>query len=774
MNSEYFQAPGRGLNSPSAYKLRRDYLNTLVDEISPHIDSDSIALAQVQNNIESYIGTIEIPMGLVGPLLFSEKDQKAEWVHTTVATTEGALVASMNRGAKAISQCGGFKAHVVHQKMLRAPSFVLSSLDDSIAFKNWIDKHYNQIKALTKKHSNHADLSEIKNVIVGKVVHLKFIYQTSDAAGQNMTTACTWHACLWIQDNFQEATGIEIESFVIDGNGSSDKKVSYYAMQNGRGTSVISECFLSEAVIEKTLRTSSEDMFKSFNNSMAISRIDGMIGYNINVANAIAGIFASTGQDLASIHESSTAIFQLEKTEGGLYASLSLPTLVIGTVGGGTHFNTPTKILELMHCKGKGKVQRFAKLIAGFALSLELSTHAAIASGQFARAHQKLGRNKPIKWLLKSDLTEQFFKKNIVNLPAEIASLSIEQAEKLDNGILTDLAAKASKKLIGFVPLDLSLTNGSLIRILLKSKALGAEVVDGLHFMASNLNSDLADSLMSHKEHLEYGKTHLLEMEIYRVLHEVAYPFSPQYYGDVIEEEREIYLFFMERLAPLEMTHLNVENHPDVWLNSQIVELIKSIHLVHSHFSKAENRHAIPSLKEFNLAAADKLYHHFIAINRLDYSHLELNFNFDYLSLTLLDWQENEPKAIANKTLVHNDFNPRNVAIRKDGRPCIYDWELATLNIPQRDIFEFLAFSLQADFLAAQLEELTRFHWSLMQELNADYSWQDYLCDFKLAGDEFLISRVCFYLAGSTLVNYPFVERVFSVSFRILDTIKSL
>jgi hydroxymethylglutaryl-CoA reductase (NADPH) len=426
-----------------------------------------------------------------------------------------------------------------------------------------------------------------------------------------------------------------------------------------------------------------------------------------------------------------------------------------------------------MHCKGKGKVQRFAKLIAGFALSLELSTHAAIASGQFARAHQKLGRNKPVKWLLASELTEPFFKEHLVNLPAAISGLSPAQAEKLDNGILTDLAAKASKKLIGFVPVDLNLANGQLLRILLKSKALGAEVVDGLHFMASNLNSELADTLLSHKELLEYGKTHLLEIEIYRALNEMDYPFMPQYYGDKIEPEREIYLFFIERLAPQEMTLFNVENSPELWSTSQIISVIKAIHEVHRHFANKINQGAIPSISEFNLAYAEKLYHHFIAINRLDYNHLELDSYFDYLSLTLVEWQENGLMPIARKTLIHNDFNPRNVAIRKDGRPCIYDWELAILNIPQRDIFEFLAFSLPFDFLPSQLEDLLKQHWPLVQELNVDYSWQDYRHDFKLAGDEFLISRVCFYLAGSTLVNYPFIERVFKVSFKMLATIKT-
>jgi len=772
MKKPYNQAPGRGMMNQTAFDLRMDYLRNLVNDIEPHLESKSIGLDHVKNNIESFIGTIEIPLGLVGPLLFANENEKTEWVHASIATTEGALVASMNRGAKAISQCGGFDAHVVHQKMLRAPTFVLASLRESIVFKNWIDSNYENLKALTKQHSNHAELIEIKNVVVGKVVHSKFIYSTCDAAGQNMTTSCTWQACLWIQDVFQKETNLEIESFVIDGNGSSDKKVSHYAMQQGRGTSVISECFLTDEVIEKTLRTTADDMVKSFNNSMAISRIDGMIGYNINVANAIAGIFGATGQDLASIHESSTAIFQLEKTNEGLYASLSLPTLVIGTVGGGTHFVTPSKILELMGCKGKGKVERFAKLIAGFALSLELSTHAAIASGQFARAHQKLGRNKPIKWLLRSELSSAFFKKNIQHLPANINLVKLDIKENLENGILTELAAKASKKMIGFVSVDLELANGVRLPILMKSKALGSEVIDGLHFMASNLNVGLADSLLEHKNTIEYGKTHLLEIEIYRALKALNYPYIPNYYGDVINSDREMYLFFLERLDSNKMTLFNAENSPEAWTIIQIEKTIHSIHKIHTHFLSKTSRENIPSLQEFNPVLSESLYRTFISINRVDYEYLNLDAHFDYLENTLDEWLAEGVHPKSKKTLVHNDFNPRNVAIRVNNDPCIYDWELASENIPQRDIFEFLAFTLVEDFKQEELFGLMQHHYSLIQELNNNYTWKDYLHDFKLAGDEFLLSRVCFYLAGSTLVNYSFIVRVFKTSFNMLEAIK--
>ncbi|MFT7611573.1 MAG: hydroxymethylglutaryl-CoA reductase (NADPH) [Parvicellaceae bacterium] len=773
MKTKYNLAPGRGMMNQTAFDLRMDYVKSLVDDIEPVLQSESIALSKVQNNIESFIGTVEIPLGLIGPLLYSQKGEESEWVHTAVATTEGALVASMNRGAKAISQCGGFKAHVIHQKMLRAPTFAFASLDESLAFNSWIESKYDTIKKVTKEHSNHADLIEIKKVVVGKVVHLKFIYSTCDASGQNMTTSCTWQACLWIQDQFQLETDIEIETFVLDGNGSSDKKVSYYSMQNGRGTSVISECLLTNEVIENTLRTTAEDMARSFNYSMAISKIDGMIGYNINVANAIAGIFASTGQDLACIHESSVAIFQMEKTEEGLYTSLSLPSLVIGTVGGGTHLPVSSKVLELMDCKGNGKAARFAKLIAGFALSLELSTHAAIASGQFARAHQKLGRNKPVKWFLKSELDVQFFNENLLDKSQVVKAINIHQDEKLDNGILTQLAAKASKKAIGFVQTDLQFENETQIPLLVKSKALGNEVIEGLHYMASNLSAQLADSILKHKHSLEYRNSHLTEIEIYKALSNIDYAFIPKYYGSKIDTEREMYLFFIERLNAKEMKLFNSQNDPSLWNQETILNCIKAIHQVHAEYVKNQFNSQIPSLTDFNALDSIELYQTFIHVNRKDYSYLNLDDHFDYLNEVLNKWRESGIQFVGQRTLIHNDFNPRNVAVRANGDACIYDWELATINVPQRDIFEFLSFTLEENFSEESFWSTLRFHHQLSQEINGEtYSWKDYLQDFETGGEDFLLTRVCFYMAGSTLVNYSFIERVFKTSFLMINRLK--
>ena len=753
----------------TAYELRMKYLDTLVSDSQALLESNTIKLEQIQNNIESYIGTIEIPLGLIGPLVFDDSSKK-EWVHTAVATTEGALTASMNRGAKAISECKGFRAHLVHQRMLRTPMFTFKNMREAMVFDHWIKENFEAIKEVTKGYSNYANLIDITSVVVGKIIHLKFIYTTSDASGQNMTTSCTWHACLWIDENFQKQTEVEILHFVIDGNGASDKKVSYYSIQNGRGTHVISECFLSNEVIEKTLRTTAEDMFRSYNHSMAISRFDGMIGYNINVANAIAGIFAATGQDLASIHESSTGILQMEKTDGGLYLSLSWPTLVVGTVGGGTHLPVATKILELMGCKGAGKVERFAKLIAGFALSLEISTLAAIVSGQFARAHQKMGRNKPIKWLLRSDVNQRFIEESMSYFSDKIKGVSFFKDSTLDNGILMQLTERVSKKVIGFIEFDIETEEVGRFPIIAKSKALGNEVIDGLRFMASNLSSSLADTLFNHKEFLEYQDCHKKEIEVYEALRQIGFTEIPIYYGSKVDAAREIHMLFIERLIPKDILLFNTENQPEVWTLDQKKQVISSINKVHKSFIQSRNSELIPSVDDFHPEKSIVLFKEFNQLNKRDYLDGNLSLCFQKVDRIINDWKLEKPQVFGLKTLVHNDFNSRNIAIRKTGEVCIYDWELAILNVPQRDVFEFLAFTFELNFNEDEFRTLTEFHYELVLEYNASsYTYLEYVSDLRIMGEEFLLTRVSYYLAGNTLVGYPFIERIFQVAYKMLN-----
>ncbi|HSH20339.1 MAG TPA: phosphotransferase, partial [Draconibacterium sp.] len=667
-------------------------------------------------------------------------------------------------------------AHFVHQKMLRSPLFTFKNLADAVEFEKWLKINFNRIKTHAASYSNHAELIEIKSFLTGRLAHLKFIYTTSDASGQNMVTHCTWQACLWIEQFFQNESDVEIQHFYIDGNGSSDKKVSFYSLQNGRGVHVVCECFLSDEVIEKTLRSTSAEMVKLYNHSMAISRFDGIVGGTLNIANVIAGIFAATGQDLGSIHESSLGVTQVEKTDDGLYVSLSIPALVIGTVGGGTNLPVPQSVLTLMNCNGKGKLKRFAKLIAGFAMSLEISTLAALASGQFARAHQKLGKNKTVNWLLKSDLNTEFLKNHISEIQGHpIQSAEILVHDNLNNGILTNLVKRVSKKLLGFIPMYIDTGNGDSRKVLIKSKPLDYEVIEGLHFMASNISSGLADNLVLYKEHFEYKNSHLKEIEVYNFLHKMNYPFMPDFLGDIRDSEREIYLFMLEYLDENGMEIFNSENEVEKWTDELITDAISSIHLVHKAYLNGCDRDQLMSVRHFDPTLSLSFYRQSNQINQKDYQEWELDHIFQETGNMIELWSKHSPVKISKKTLLHNDFNSRNVAVRKNGKICIYDWELASINIPQRDIFEFLAFTLDENFEPERLFKLLEKHFELTREINgSSYDWKSYIDDFIVSGYEFLITRVTFYLAGNTLLNYPFIKRVFICADKIIKDSRGL
>jgi hydroxymethylglutaryl-CoA reductase (NADPH) len=767
----YISAPGKGLMNESAHQMRLDFFKTLVKQ-SELITNTDLSLEEVRNNIESYLGTVELPTGLVGPLLFNEGDLQ-EPVYTALGTTEGSLVASMNRGAKAISESGGFNAHFVHQKMLRAPIFVFNNMNDAVIFEQWQGSQFNEIKELAGQHSNHAELIEIKPYIIGKVVHLKFIYTTCDASGQNTVTFCTWNAIQWMAKQFEAQKGIEICSYYIDGNGSSDKKVSNYSMNHGRGVHVVCECHLLDEVVEKTLRANSKVMAELHNHSIAMSRMDGAIGGTINIANAIAGIFASTGQDLGSIHESSLGVLHVEKTERGLYLSLSIPALVIGTIGGGTSLPTAKTMLELMNCYGADKIERFAKLIAGFALSLEISTFAAIASGQFARAHQKLGKNKTVNWLLKSEIDTAYITQHIPKISnEEITKIEKLTSTKLEDGILSNLVSQVSKKVIGLTPIKVH-TKQNTYDALLKSKPLDEEVFKGLHLMASNVSSDLADTLLAHKDHLEYANTHKKEIEVYRFLKSIGFQNMPAYYGEIVDEEREVYMFLFELLNHEQMIFINNENDTKFWNDELILSSFNAIHKVHKGYLLNTDKQTTPNVREFNPNPILPFYVASNTINRKDYKDWDLDHYFDKMDQHLQRLANDPLHKKGLRTLVHNDFNTRNIAIRKNNEICIYDWELAMLDLPQRDIFEFLAFALPPDFESNRFFRLLQQHFQLLIEINGDaYDWHDYIHDLEICAWEFVISRVSLYLSGSTLVDYSFIKRVFYTANRMIDLIE--
>ncbi len=773
---DYPIIPGRGLVTRDATEQRLAWLREQGYDLHAIPDA-GLQTDQIRHNIESYIGTVEIPLGLAGPLLFRDNGRE-ELVYAAAGTLEGALLASMNRGAKAVSLGGGFSAAFLHQKMIRSPMFIFRDLAECLQFKGWVERHFTAIREVAERWSNHARLQTILPFVAGRSVQLKFVYTTGDASGQNMTTTCTWHAVLWLQSGFTADTGVAPQHFVIEGNGASDKKVSHFTLQHGRGVHVIAECELPERVIESILRTTSADLLRCLAQSRTMASLDGMIGYNINVANAIAAIFIATGQDLASVHESGTGILHLEPSEQGLYVSLQLPNLVIGTVGGGTHLPKQQEALRLMECAGAGKLQRFAQLIAGFALSLELSTFAAIVGGQFAKAHEKLGRNKPVSWLTKAEIDQAFVQSCLAGESGspEVLAVRFPEGKIVENGIIINLTSRVNKKLTGFVLLETDLrdrTGGGAActkTMLLKSKPLDLEVIKGLHGMAAAVDPSLADLIYQFQDVLEYKNCHIKELALYEFLHRKGLGCTPEFYGLKTDLAREIYVLLLELLDYDQLQVFNSENEPGKWQPEYIREAIRTISLAHRLFSTASPGEIPVEIRPFTPWDALPLYHRLAEIVAAEFRDTPWSAAAERLR-KLADTLETEHGTVSiPQTIVHNDFNPRNTALRKDGRICIYDWELAVLDFPQRDIVEFLSFVLPDRFSAGELEDFLRYHYALAGK---GYSWDEWVQACTYSTKAYLVTRVSFYLTGKIVTAFEFAERIFRNTIRMLDILES-
>lgn len=255
--------PGRGHYTEQARLERLQFIRNHSKSELSHLQETSLVPEKLAGNIEALIGSVEVPVGLVGPLLFNGIDVDG-LVYVPFATTEGSLVASATRGATALSRSGGVTTRVLGQRMQRVPLFILSNMEEASLFANWTRDHLDEIQKCVRKVSSYANLVSLEPNIIGNMVNLGFVFETGDAAGQNMTTACTWQACQWIIKRVNQISGIRIDDFFIEGNMSGDKKVNYRAFISGRGIQVTAECYLPRRIIKQVLKTTPEQLQRGY------------------------------------------------------------------------------------------------------------------------------------------------------------------------------------------------------------------------------------------------------------------------------------------------------------------------------------------------------------------------------------------------------------------------------------------------------------------------------------------------------------------------------
>ena len=371
-----------------ATDIRRKYIENKTGVELNHISKYSIDMTDTsKKNIENPIGTVQVPVGVAGPLLIHTEDEEIE-TYIPLATTEGALLASINRGCSAIRRSGGCNVAILANQMTRAPVLKTKSVTDAKKLKDWIKEHFDEIKEKAESTTSHGKLLKIDPIaIVGRFVYPRFVYETGDSMGMNMVTIATEESLKYIEKEN------DISILALSGNFCIDKKPSALNLIEGRGKSVVAEVVVPKEVVEKTLKTTTDAIVEvNYAKNLLGSAIAGSYGYNAHYANIVAALFIATGQDPAHVVEGSIGITSAENNAGDLYFSITLPDLPVATVGGGTRLETATEALNLLDAKGSDKVERYASIVGGSVLAGELSLIGALAAGHLARAHKKLGR----------------------------------------------------------------------------------------------------------------------------------------------------------------------------------------------------------------------------------------------------------------------------------------------------------------------------------------------------------------------------------------------
>ncbi len=343
---------------------------------------------QLKGNIENFIGMAQIPVGIAGPLLINGTQANGDFF-IPMATTEGALVASYNRGMKACREAGGISAVCLTEGVQRSPFFKFKNIVEVGFFAQWLVTKLDTFKEICSKSSRFAKLRELRTNAEGNSLIITLEYSTGDASGQNMVTISTNLICEYILKN----SPVKPQDWLIESNYSGDKKATAISFSNVRGKKVTAEVVLSRNIIENVLKTTPEGMVGCWRVSTLGAIQSGAIGAQGHVANGLTALFIACGQDVACISESAVGITRMELTKNNeLYVSLTLPSLIVGTVGGGTALPTQKECLNILDCYGVGKARKFAEICTSVALAGEISIAAAISAGHFVDAHKKLGR----------------------------------------------------------------------------------------------------------------------------------------------------------------------------------------------------------------------------------------------------------------------------------------------------------------------------------------------------------------------------------------------
>ncbi len=357
-------------------------------------DGDSVDQAGAYaGNIEKYIGTVKVPMGLVGPIPVRGDHAIGEF-YTPLATTEAALVASYARGAMAARKAGGVEIATIDDGVLRCPAFLFQDFNAATEFVEWVEKSKDVLKSVAQKTTRFGVVNKLDCLRQGEIVYLIVRYTTGNAAGQNMATIATDAMCRYIAN----ISTLKISEWFIDGGLSGDKKASYAGVMKGRGRSVCASVTIPNDVCHKLLGVCPDTLIRYHEVAQLGSSISGQFGVQAQLANGLAALYLATGQDVACVAESAVGNGRIVRTDQGVRYTLAMPGIIVGTVGGGTGLPSQKAALSLLGLgEGPNTAAALAEIVCALCLCGEISITASIASGSFTNAHERLARNGPNK-----------------------------------------------------------------------------------------------------------------------------------------------------------------------------------------------------------------------------------------------------------------------------------------------------------------------------------------------------------------------------------------
>jgi len=375
--------------SDKAIKARQQFIEDVTGAKLEHTARYSFDPHMVAGNAEHFTGVAQIPLGFAGPITIKGEHAKGDFF-IPLATTEGTLIASYNRGMKILNLSGGVTCTVIGDAMQRAPVFVFKTAREARHFVSWVEANIGEVRDQAEATSSVAKLQYIDYYLAAKLAYLRFNFSTGDAAGQNMVGRATFAACSWILDHYDG-----VQHFYLESNLATDKKASQVNIMHTRGKRVVAEATIKRDVLLQHMRVDPENLYYHAGIANVGAILSGANNNGLHSANGITAMFIATGQDVANVAESSAGIIYTELTpEKDLYLSITIPSLIVATYGGGTGLATQRECLSLLGCVGKGKVNKLAEIIAGVVLAGEISLAAAISSSDWVSSHEKYGRNR--------------------------------------------------------------------------------------------------------------------------------------------------------------------------------------------------------------------------------------------------------------------------------------------------------------------------------------------------------------------------------------------